>query len=147
MDVESQNYEEVDSIRLGGLSEEDSQVTQPVDDKKLSYIAKDYLINIILKFILDDLSQYPFWAAKVFVSFNAFYQTHNLQTNSSLVNYNTYGELINKNFSYLYNSLSNSSNIYHLLQVIIYFYLLLIFTNLLNLSFCITNFNFLIFFY
>ncbi len=46
IDVEAQNFEDIDESKLSHG-----------DEGSVSHIAWDYLINVILKYLLDDLSQ------------------------------------------------------------------------------------------
>jgi hypothetical protein len=57
IEVESQNFEDIDESRLSHGEE-----------GGLSYIAWDYLVNVILRHLLDDLTQYPFWRAKIAIA-------------------------------------------------------------------------------
>jgi hypothetical protein len=46
IDVEAQNFEDIDESKLSHG-----------DEGSVSYIALDYFINVILRYMLDDLSQ------------------------------------------------------------------------------------------
>lgn len=58
MDVESENFEEI-KLRTK---------LNVVDNANLSVIIWDFLHEIIIKHFIDDLSQYPFWMAKVSIT-------------------------------------------------------------------------------
>lgn len=58
MDVESENFEEI-KLR--------SKLNN-ADNAHLSVIVWDYFREIIIKHLIDDVSQYPFWMAKVAIT-------------------------------------------------------------------------------
>jgi hypothetical protein len=61
MDVESENFEEIKNIGKMSYGE----------DQELSTIIWDYFHDVVMKHVLDDISQYPFWAAKIAVTTKA----------------------------------------------------------------------------
>lgn len=57
MEVEAQNFEGVAQSKLSHDRHE-----------KMGNIVWDYFMSIVVRYVLDDLSQYPFWSAKIVVA-------------------------------------------------------------------------------